>query len=203
MAPKSPARLGVDELAEGVRPAGDVEVGRVVGGQLEEPADGRAALVELAGRVQEARAVAGGRRAPRPVAQERPDPGERLVARRRRGDERLEAQVRIGRRRARCRASSPMTSPAPDGEPEGGIAVQRQAVAAGDRLDRAGRSVERRSRPRAARAGRGSAAWPPRRSAGRTDRCRATAMPAMATWPTSQRTNSRAEVDRVGRARSG
>ena len=77
--------LGVDELAEGVRPARDVEVGRVVGGQLEEPADRRAALVELAGRVQEARAVAGRRRALRPVAQQRPDPGEGLVAGRRSG----------------------------------------------------------------------------------------------------------------------
>ena len=34
-------RLGVDELAEGVGPARDRHVGRVVGGQLEEPADWR------------------------------------------------------------------------------------------------------------------------------------------------------------------
>ena len=53
--------LGVDELAEGVRPAGDVAVVRVVGRQLEEAADRWAALVQLAGRVEEARAVAGGR----------------------------------------------------------------------------------------------------------------------------------------------
>src|SRR5256885_4480930 len=53
--------LGIDELAEGVRPAGDGSVVRVVGRQLEEPADWRAALVELPGRVEEARAVAGGR----------------------------------------------------------------------------------------------------------------------------------------------
>ena len=73
-------RLGVDELAEGVRPARDRDVGRMVRGQLEEPADRRAALVELAGRVQEARAVAGGRGAAGPVAEQRPDPGDGLVA---------------------------------------------------------------------------------------------------------------------------
>ena len=61
--------LGVDQLAERVRPAGDRPVGRVVRGQLDEPADRGAALVELAGRVQEARPVAGGRRAAGPVAE--------------------------------------------------------------------------------------------------------------------------------------
>ena len=76
-------RLGVDELAEGVRPAGDRPVGRMVGGQLEEPADRRAALVELAGRVEEARPVAGGRGAAGPVAEQSPDARERRVARRR------------------------------------------------------------------------------------------------------------------------
>ena len=71
------------------------QVGRVVRGQLEEPADRRAALVQLAGRVEEARAVAGGRRPAGPVAQQRADPGEGLVALGRRGDERLEAQVGV------------------------------------------------------------------------------------------------------------
>ena len=75
-------RLGVDELAEGVRPAGDRRTSAGWSdGQLEEPADRRAALVELAGRMQEARAVAGGRGAAGPVAQQRPDAGEGLVAR--------------------------------------------------------------------------------------------------------------------------
>ena len=73
------ARLGVDELAERVRPARDRPVDRVVRGQLEEPADRRAALVELAGRVQEARSVAGGRGAAGPVAEQRADPRERRV----------------------------------------------------------------------------------------------------------------------------
>ena len=70
------ARLGVDELAERVRPAGDRAVDGMVRGQLEEPADRRAALVELAGRVQEARAVAGGRRPSRAISRDRPDPAE-------------------------------------------------------------------------------------------------------------------------------
>ena len=77
--------LGVDQLAERVRPAGDRAIGRVVRGQLEEPADRRAALVELAGRVEEARAVAGRRGATGPIAQQRPDAGEGLVAGRRSG----------------------------------------------------------------------------------------------------------------------
>ncbi len=76
-------RLGVDQLPEGVRPARDRPVGRVVRGQLDEPADRRAALVELAGRMQEARAVAGRRGPPGPVAQQRADPGHGLVAGRR------------------------------------------------------------------------------------------------------------------------
>ena len=69
-APKSPERLGVDELAEGVRPCPGSAGRRVVGGQLEEPAGRRAALVELAGGVEEARAVAGRRGPLRRVAQE-------------------------------------------------------------------------------------------------------------------------------------
>ena len=48
-------RLRVDELAEGVRPTWDGPVMRMVGRELEEPADGRPALVELARRMQEAR----------------------------------------------------------------------------------------------------------------------------------------------------
>ena len=80
MAAKSPVGLGVDELAEGVRPARDRAVVGVVGGELEEPADRGAALVELAGRVQEARPVAGRGRAPRRVAEQGPDAAEGRVA---------------------------------------------------------------------------------------------------------------------------
>ena len=130
--------LGVDELAEGVRPARDVEVGRVVGGQLEEPADRRAALVELAGRVQEARAVAGRGRALRPIAEQRPDAGEGLVAGRRRGDERLEAEVGVGAAPGEVPGQLPDDVAGARGEPERRVAVEGQAVAAGDRLDRAG-----------------------------------------------------------------
>ncbi len=79
--PEVTCRLGIDELTERVRPVRDLAVLGMVGGQLDEPADGCATLVELAGRVQEARAVAGGRRAKRAVAQEGADPGERRVAR--------------------------------------------------------------------------------------------------------------------------
>jgi hypothetical protein len=82
-------RLGVDESAEGVRPARDVAVVRVIGGELQEPARVRAALVQLAGRVQEARAVAGRRRVARAVAQEGAEAGEGVVAAGRRRDERL------------------------------------------------------------------------------------------------------------------
>ena len=58
-------------------------IGRSIGWsavELEEPADRRAALVELAGRVQEARAVAGGGGRLGAVTQQCPEPGEGLVA---------------------------------------------------------------------------------------------------------------------------
>src|SRR4051794_38929305 len=47
--------LSLDELTEGERPAGDLHVGRRVGGDLQEHADGGAALVVLPRGVQEAR----------------------------------------------------------------------------------------------------------------------------------------------------
>jgi hypothetical protein len=52
------ARLGIDEPPERVRPAGDLPIGRVVRCELQEEPGGRPALVKLAGRVEEARAVA-------------------------------------------------------------------------------------------------------------------------------------------------
>ena len=63
-------RLRVDQLAEGVRPAGDRAVLRMIGRELQEPADRRAALVELAGRVEETRAIAGCRGTAGLVAQQ-------------------------------------------------------------------------------------------------------------------------------------
>src|SRR3954451_17688457 len=80
-------RLRVDQLSERVRPARDREVVGMVGCELEEPAGRRTALVELARRMQEARPIAGGRRAPGPVAEEPADARDRLIALRRRGDE--------------------------------------------------------------------------------------------------------------------
>ena len=80
MAAKSPAAWASMSWPNVYGQPGICAVVRVVGGQLEEPADRRAALVQLAGRVQEARPVAGGRGASGAVAQERPDPGERRVA---------------------------------------------------------------------------------------------------------------------------
>ena len=61
-------RLRVAQGGEGVALAGDGQIGRRVRGQLQEDARVRAALVQLAGRVQEARAVADGRRVARAVA---------------------------------------------------------------------------------------------------------------------------------------
>ena len=135
-------RLGVDELAERVRPAGDLEVGRVIRGQLEEPADRGAALVELAGRVEEARAVAGRGRPLRLVAQQRPDPGDGVVTFRGRRDERLEAEIRVRPAAGEVAGELPGDVADARGEPERGVAVEGQAVPAGDRLGR-GRSVRR------------------------------------------------------------
>src|SRR5262245_41376733 len=61
------AGLGGLDDAEGEVPSGDGEVGDVVGGDLEEDAAVRPALVRLAGRVQEARAEADAGRGPRAV----------------------------------------------------------------------------------------------------------------------------------------
>ena len=88
--------LGVDQPAERVGPTGDRSVDRMVRRQLDEPASRRAALVELAGRVQEARPVAGGRGVAGRVAEEGPDAGDRGVAAGGRGDERLDRQVGVG-----------------------------------------------------------------------------------------------------------
>src|SRR5689334_10428798 len=66
-------RLGIDQPAERIRPAGDRTIDPMVRRQLDEPADRRTALVELARRMEEARAVAGRRRAAGRVAEEGPD----------------------------------------------------------------------------------------------------------------------------------
>jgi hypothetical protein len=68
----------------------------MIRGELEEPSDRRAALVELARRVEESGPVSRRRRASRAIAQPRPDARDRLVAGGRRGDERLDREVRIG-----------------------------------------------------------------------------------------------------------
>jgi hypothetical protein len=87
--------LGIDQLAEGVRPAGDGTVDRMVRGELDEPAGRWSALVELAGRMEEAWPVSCGRGAAGPAAEEGPDPGERVVAGGRRGDERLDREIGV------------------------------------------------------------------------------------------------------------
>src|SRR5882762_8011002 len=56
-------RLGVDEPPERVWPARDRAIDRMVRGELQEHAGRWTALVQLPGRMQEARAVAGGGRA--------------------------------------------------------------------------------------------------------------------------------------------
>ena len=61
-------RLGVLEAGEAVGGARDLDVGLGVVDELQEAPGRRAALVQLAGRVQEARAVAEGRRRARGVA---------------------------------------------------------------------------------------------------------------------------------------
>ena len=170
MAAKSPAAWASMSWPKVYGQSGIVDVGRVVRGQLEEPADRRAALVELAGRVQEARAVAGRRRPAGPVAQERPDPREGRIPVGRRGDERLEAEVGVRAPPGEVAGELADHVAVAGRQPQRGVAVQRQAVAGRDRLGGGSRPPRRRrARPRRGR--RGSAAWPPRRSAGRTGRC--------------------------------
>src|SRR6185436_7822714 len=85
-------RLGVDQAAEGVRPTRDLAIDRVIGGELQEYASCRAALVQLTRGVEEARPVAGGGGAAG-RGEGGADGGDALVDRRGRGDERLDGQV--------------------------------------------------------------------------------------------------------------
>ena len=73
--------LGIDEPAEGVGPARDLEIVGMLLRQLEEPADRRTALVELARRVEEAWPVAGRRGPAGPVPDQGAEPAEGRVAR--------------------------------------------------------------------------------------------------------------------------
>src|SRR5450759_3928057 len=87
--------LGIHQLPEAERSPRDLDIDRVVGRELEEPADRRAALVELARGVQEARAEPARRRATGRVAEEPTHPVHRLGPGRGRRDERLEREVRV------------------------------------------------------------------------------------------------------------
>ncbi len=71
-------RLGRDQGAEALLPAGDRQVAVRFGGELQEDASGRAALVQLPGRMQEARSEAGGGGIAEPVAHQHAYPIERL-----------------------------------------------------------------------------------------------------------------------------
>src|SRR4051794_25134783 len=133
--------LRVDERPERVRPARDLDVGWMIGCQLDEPADRRATLVQLAGRVEEARSVAGGGRPPRAVAQERPDPGHRRVARGGGRDERLEAEVGVPLPPRELASELADDVAVAMGQAQCGITEERQAVAARDGLVRATRTV--------------------------------------------------------------
>src|ERR1035437_1143407 len=62
-------RLGIDELAEAVRLAGDVSIVGMLGDELQEPADRGAALVELPRRMQEAGSESDGRGPAGPIAE--------------------------------------------------------------------------------------------------------------------------------------
>ncbi len=81
--------------------------------------------------MEESRAIPGGGGAAGPVAQQAPDPAERRIAGRSRGDERLEAEV--GRRLAAGQMAGQLGNDAlvRRGEPQGGIAVQDEPVATG------------------------------------------------------------------------
>ena len=120
---RSPIGLGVLEAGEAVGGARDLDVGLGVVDELQEAPGRRAALVQLAGRVQEARAVAERRRrrasrrgppcAARSPPRRRPRDGcdvahHRQVARRRRG----RTAARAARRRRR-RAGPPRPPPGP------------------------------------------------------------------------------------------
>ena len=131
--------LGIDQLAERVGPARDRPIDGVVRRQLEEPAGRRTALVQLAGRMEEARTVARGRRRAGRVAEEQADPAERLVAGGGRGDERLDRE--IGVRAAPGKVSPQLAgqrSVAVAAEAERCVAVKGEPLGRGDRGGRSG-----------------------------------------------------------------
>ena len=113
-------------------------------------------------------------RARSPSRRSVPDPGDRLVAGRRRGDERLDREV--GVRAATREVAAQLADErlvAAGAQPERRVAVERDAAFGRDRR-RSAASVARRSRSVAVtrRGASASAPSPPRRSAGRTGRCR-------------------------------
>ena len=91
--PNVAERLSVDELAEAVRPPRNREVARVPSHDLQDPADRRSTLMELARGVQEARPNSNRGGSPRCVAQGEAQLGEGSGARWRAGDIRLDADV--------------------------------------------------------------------------------------------------------------
>ena len=110
---------------------GQPGIGRSTGwsdGELEEPAGRRAALVELAGRVQEARAVAGRRRAARSrrggAARIRSSAASRAGRRR---DERLEREVGVRPAPGEMPRQLADERAVARGQPERGVAVEREA----------------------------------------------------------------------------
>ena len=131
--------LRVDELAEGEGRVGDRPIDRVVRGQLEEPADRGAALVELTGRVEEAGAVAEGRGAAGGVAEEAPDPERGRVDRGGGGDERLEREVALRAAPGEVGGERPDERDGPLGAAQGCVREEREPLAADERDGRRGR----------------------------------------------------------------
>src|SRR5262245_31372254 len=123
---------GLDD-AEREVPSGDGEVGRVVGGDLQEDAAVRAALVGLAGRVQEARAEADAGRGPRSVAERRPDRGQLGLVLGRHLDVREQRRVVAGPDAAEVRAEDLRQRRAGDLDRVRRVGVDLQALALPDR----------------------------------------------------------------------
>ncbi len=131
-------RLGVDQVAEGVRPAGDRPVDGMVGGELEEQSDRRPALVELAGRMEESGPVAGRRRLAGSIPQERPDPGNRRVAGGRLADIGLEAEVGVRLGSGQVAAQDGLGRLSRPGGGQVPVADQAEAEVGGEQVGRSG-----------------------------------------------------------------
>ena len=128
--------LGIDERAERLVPAVDLEVVWMVRGQLQKAADRCAALVLLAGRMQEARSEADGHGTAGLVAQQRGDVTQRRGTRVRWRDIGLQREVAVLARARQVTAQLGDETAVRTGQPQRRVTAQAEEAFRAERLVR-------------------------------------------------------------------